>query len=351
MTTSTGEAPNPHLPVRPDWLARRPEAALEPELPIIDAHHHLWEKPENPYLLPELLQDIAGGHAIRATIYEECKSRYHVGGDALMRPLGEVEFAAAVGAEADRMPGVSTRVCAGIVGFADLRAGAAASPVLQAHVAAGGGRFRGVRHTSAWHPDPAAKGSSTMPEPGLLLEPGFREGFAHLAPLGLTFDAWMFHTQLAELRDLADAFPGTTIILNHVGGPLGIGPYASRHRHVFAEWSAAMRSLATFPNLHVKLGGFGMRLFGFRVHEQELPPSSEMLAAAWGPYIETCVAAFGAERCMFESNFPVDKGSCGYTELWNAFKRVTAGWAPAERANLFFGTAARVYGLSIPDAA
>lgn len=348
MTVSSHEIHNPHLPVRPDWLARREEAVLEPALPIIDAHHHLWERPGNPYLLPDLLRDIAGGHAIRATIYEECKSRYHADGDPLLRPLGEVEFAAAAGAEADRMPGTATRVCAGIVGFADLRAGAAVERVLQAQIAAGQGRFRGVRHTSAWHPDPAARGSAVLPQPGLLLDPGFRQGFACLAPLGLTFDAWMFHTQLAELCDLADAFPDTAIILNHIGGPLGIGPYAGRDRHVFAEWQAGMRSLAAFPNVHVKLGGLGMRLFGFRLHEQDLPPSSEDLAAAWRPHLEACITAFGAGRCMFESNFPVDKGSCSYTALWNAFKRVTAGCSAAERADLFFGTAARVYRLAVP---
>jgi L-fuconolactonase len=155
----------------------------------------------------------------------------------------------------------------------------------------------------------------------------------------------MYHTQLAELRDLADAFPDTRIVLNHVGGAIGIGPYAARRRHVFAAWSAAIRELSHCPNLHIKLGGLGMRLFGFGFHERDEPPDSATLAAAWRPYIETCVEAFGPQRCMFESNFPVDKASCGYTELWNAFKRITAAWSPSERAALFHDTAARFYRL------
>jgi predicted TIM-barrel fold metal-dependent hydrolase len=185
----------------------------------------------------------------------------------------------------------------GIVGHVDLRAGARAAALLEAHVAAGQGRFKGIRHSSAWHPDPAAKGSSTSPPPGLLLDADFRAGFACLAPLGLTFDAWMFHTQLAELRDLADAFPSTKIVLDHVGGPLNIGPYHARQPHVMREWRASMQALAALPNVHIKLGGFGMRLFNCDCYGQELPPSSEQLAAAWRPYIEWCVQVFGAGRC------------------------------------------------------
>ena len=331
--------PGPPLPVRPEWLALRPEPDLEPELPIVDPHHHLWEREGNPYLLPDLLADLGTGHKVEATVFIECKARYHQGGDPLLAPLGETEFAAACGAANDR------GAVAGIVGHVDLRAGARAEELLRAQIAAGAGRFRGIRHSSAWHPDPAAKGSSTSPPPGLLLAPDFRRGFACLAPLGLSFDAWMFHTQLAELRDLADAFPETTIVLDHVGGPLNIGPYAGRQGHVMREWRAAMRSLTEFPNMNVKLGGFGMRLFNCACYGQELPPSSEELAAAWRPYIETCVETFGASRCMFESNFPVDKGACSYVALWNAYKRVTAGCTAEERAALFAGTARRVYRL------
>jgi predicted TIM-barrel fold metal-dependent hydrolase len=343
MSGST--TPNPHLPVRPDWLALHEEPILEPDLPIIDPHHHLWDHPGNRYLLPDLLADLATGHNVVATVYEECRSFYRTEGDPLMRPVGEVEFAAGIGAACEGGRHGPWRVCAGIVGYADLRAGACVRAVLEAEIAAGQGRFRGVRNTSAWHADPAARGSSILPPRGLLADRGFREGFAQLAPLGLSFDAWMYHTQLDELADLAAAFPETTIVLNHVGGAIGIGPYAGRRDEVFAAWSASMHALARHPNIHVKVGGLGMRLFGFRVHEGALPPSSERLAEAWRPYVETCVAAFGPGRCMFESNFPVDKGTCGYAALWNAFKRITAGWPAADRTALFSGTAGRVYRL------
>jgi len=346
--STTAAAPVRHPTIRPDWLARNAEPALEPELPIVDAHHHLWDRPDDPYLLDDFLADAAGGHAVRASVFIECRTCYRSDGDPLFQPLGETEFVAMAAAHAAARPG-GTRVADGIVGFADLRAGAAIHPVLEAQIEAGAGRFRGIRQIAAWHPDPAARGSVAMPPPMLFLDPVFREGFAQLAPLGLSFDAWAYHTQLAELRDLADAFPETRIVLNHVGGAIGIGPYARRRRHVFAAWSAAIRELSHCPNLSVKLGGLGMRLFGFGLHEGELPPDSVRLAEAWRPYIETCVEAFGPERCMFESNFPVDKASCGYTVLWNAFKRITAGWPPHERAALFHDNAVRFYRLSDAD--
>ncbi len=332
------QAPSPHLAIRPEWLALRPEPALDPALPIIDPHHHLWERDGKPYHTPDLLQDIAeSGHNVVGTVFIECKARYRTEGDPLEAPLGETAFAAA---------SHSGPAALGIVGHVDLRAGARAAALLEAHVAAGQGRFKGIRHSSAWHPDPAAKGSSTSPPPGLLLDADFRAGFACLAPLGLTFDAWMFHTQLAELRDLADAFPSTKIVLDHVGGPLNIGPYHARQPHVMREWRASMQALAALPNVHIKLGGFGMRLFNCDCYGQELPPSSEQLAAAWRPYIEWCVQVFGAGRCMFESNFPVDKGACSYGALWNAYKRVTSGWSAEERTALFSGTATRFYSLA-----
>jgi predicted TIM-barrel fold metal-dependent hydrolase len=344
LITQVNHAPVRHPQIRPAWLALTREEALEPALPIIDAHHHLWGAPREPYLLDDFLADSKGGHDIRASVFIECDTHYREEGDALFRPLGEVEFVAQAARQAAARPG--PRVAAAIVGCADLTAGAAIRPVLEAQIAAGDGRFRGLRVISAWHPDPAARGSLATPPPMLLLEPAFREGFAQLAPLGLSFDAWMYHTQLAELRDLADAFPDTPIVLNHLGGTIGIGPYADRGRHVRAAWSAALRDLSHCPNLHLKIGGLGMRLFGFGAHEQPRPPSSEALAEQWRPMVEIAVEAFGARRCMFESNFPVDKAGIGYTTLWNAFKRITARWSAAERAALFHDTAARFYRIA-----
>jgi len=339
-------APPAHLQARPEWLALRQEEILEPELPIVDPHHHLVDRANTGrYLLPELLADTGTGHNITATVYLEWLSMYRADGSPEMRPVGEVEFANGVAAVAASGTYGATKVCAGIVAYADLMLGYRVEPVLEAMIAAGGGRFRGIRYITASHPDEAARGSSINRPAGLLREPKLREGLARLAPLGLSFDAWMYFTQLGELTELARAFPETPIVLDHVGGPIGIGPYAGKRDEVFAEWRRSIRELAPCQNVHVKLGGLGMRLFGFDVHTGALPPSSEQLATLWRPYIETCIEAFGAERAMFESNFPVDKGSGSYHAFWNAFKRIAAGCSAAEKTALFSGTASRFYRL------
>jgi predicted TIM-barrel fold metal-dependent hydrolase len=345
-SASTGTATSLHLPIRQGWLDRRREEIIEPELPIVDPHHHLVDRPETGcYLLPELLADLGSGHNITATVYLEWLSMYRAAGPAELRPVGEIDFANGVAAMSASGTYGKPRVCAGIVGYADLARGAAVEQVLEAMIAAGGGRFRGIRFITATDPDQAAWGSLVSRPTGLLMDRQVREGFARLAPLDLSFDAWMYHTQLGELVDLARAFPETPIVLDHVGGAIGLGRYAGKRDAVFAEWSGNIRQLAACPNVHIKLGGLGMRMFGFTVHTGELPPSSEELAAAWWPYIETCVAAFGPERAMFESNFPVDKGSCGYAALWNAFKRITSGCSAAEKQALFSGTATKFYRL------
>ena len=339
-------APTPHPAVRPEWLALRQEEILDPLLPIVDPHHHLVDRANTGrYLLPELLADSGSGHNVTATVYLEWLSMYRAGGPIGMRPVGEVEFANGVAAMAASGSYGTTQVCAGIVGYADLMLGAQVEPVLEAMMMAGGGRFRGIRYISASHPDEAARGSSVNRPAGLLMNGKVREGFARLHPLGLSFDAFMYHTQLGELADLARAFPETPIVLDHVGGPIGIGPYAGRRDEVFTGWKKSIEELAACPNVHVKLGGLGMRLFGFGVHEAALPPGSDELARLWRPYIETCIEAFGPERSMFESNFPVDKGSGSYHVFWNAFKRLAAGCSAADKAALFAGTARRFYRL------
>ncbi len=322
------------------------EDIIDPALPIVDPHHHLWDRQGNRYLLFDLLRDIDSGHNIRATVAVEAMAMYRRDGAEEMRPVGETEFlngAAAMSASGEYG---TCRVCAGIVGHADLLLGKRVMPVLEAQIRAGGGRFRGVRFINAWHPDPTARASLANPPPHVLSDANFRSGFAQLVPLGLSFDAWMYHTQLPELVELAHDFPETPIIVNHVGGAIGIGPYAGKRDAVFAEWSASMRELARCPNVHVKLGGLGMRLFGFDVASRARPPTSEELAQCWRPYIDACIEAFGAGRCMFESNFPVDKGSCSYAVLWNAFKRIAIAASPAEKQWLFSGTASKVYRLS-----
>ncbi len=344
MTTPPA-TPSRHLPVRPDWLDLRHEDIIEPGLPIIDPHHHLWDRPGNRYLLPDLLADVGSGHDIRATIFLECREMYRADGPPELRSLGETEFVTGVAAMSASGKYGPTRCCAGIIGNVDLRIGARARELLEKHIVASGGRFRGIRNNSTWHADPGLSIFTGGAPAGLLLDPGWRAGFATLAPLGLSFDAWMFHPQLGELLDLARAFPDTKIVLNHVGGAVAIGPYAGKRDAAFAEWSGHISALGVCPNIHVKLGGLGMRLGGFDFAERAQPPSSTDLAEAWRPYIETCIAAFGPERSMFESNFPVDKGMCSYPVMWNAFKRLASGCSSDEKNAMFSGTAQRVYRL------
>jgi predicted TIM-barrel fold metal-dependent hydrolase len=336
------------LAVRPDWLDKRREAALEPDLPIVDPHHHLIDRPESGrYLLPDLLADIDSGHNVVATVYLEWLSMYRADGPAELRPVGEIEFANGVAAMSASGGYGTARVCAGIVGHADLSLGSRVAKVLEAMVASGGGRFRGIRFISASDPDQGQWGAAVGRPQGMLLDRRVREGFAELAPLGLSFDAFMYHPQLGDLVDLAHAYPATPIVLNHVGAPIGLGRYKGKRDAVFADWSARIHELAGCPNVHVKLGGLGMRMFGFDLHEGTLPPSSEQLAAAWRPYVETCISAFGPHRAMFESNFPVDKGSYGYGVFWNACKRLAQGASASEKADLFHGAASRFYRLGI----
>jgi predicted TIM-barrel fold metal-dependent hydrolase len=343
MSTHIGSPFRRHIQVRPEWLAKRWEDIIEPELPIIDPHHHLWDHPGDSYLLPEMLADFASGHNIVATVYTEAKSMYRQGGDPAMQPVGETEFVNGVAAMSASGNYGPMRACAKIIGFADLRLGSAVKRVLEAHVAAAGGRFAGVRHHSLYHADLAYQGVALNAEEGLLGNARFREGFRCLAPLGLSYDAWLYHEQIPELEDLAKASPETTIVINHIGNPGGTGPYESRRDEVFAEWSKNMRAIARCPNVNIKIGGFGMRRYGYKFHEGLVPASSEEMAKAWQRYIDATIEIFGPQRCMFESNFPVDKGMFGYPILWNAFKRASAKYSPGERAALFLETAARVY--------
>ena len=333
------------------WLSGRPaEAALEPELPIIDPHHHFWDTPQlGRYLLSDLRTDIGGGHNIVATVFLECRAMYRKGGPAEMAPVGEVEFVNGIAAMSASGTYGPCRVAEGIVGHADLTLGARVREVLEAQIAAGGGRFRGIRYGVSHDASEAiSRFISRFVPPHIVRDATFREGFSQLAKLGLSFESWQYHPQLADAIDLARAFPDTTMILNHVGGVLGVGPYAGRRQEIRAAWQADIAALAKCPNVNVKLGGIGMTSFGFDFHERARPPSSEELAEAWRQYIEPCIEAFGPSRCMFESNFPPDKQSGGYTELWNAFKRITAGASAADKAMLYGGTAARVYRLTPP---
>ena len=344
-TTQAGHSP--YLPVREEWLALTQEEIIDPGLPIIDPHHHLWDRDGWRYMPHDLLADVGSGHSIIATVFVQARAFHKADGPEAMRPIGETEFvngAAAMGASGLYGPG---RICAGIVGHADLRLGDGVTKVLEAHVRAGGDRFRGIRHIVAWDNDPLLLNPGNPAPAGLLADTKFREGFARLAPMDMTFEGWLYHPQIPELTDLARAFPGTQIVLNHVGGPIGIGRFAGKHAEVFPGWAASIKELAACPNVSVKLGGLGMRVNGFGFETQAKPPGSDALAAAWKPYIETCIEAFGTGRSMFESNFPVDKGSYSYPVFWNACKKLAAGASASEKADLFVGTASRFYRLGL----
>ncbi|HTO51282.1 MAG TPA: amidohydrolase family protein [Burkholderiales bacterium] len=331
-----------HVHLNPAWLAKYSEDVLEPALPIVDPHHHLWDR-EGGYLLDQLLADTGSGHNVVATVFAQCGYAYRSAGPDELKSLGETEFAAGVARESERRK-TKTRAVAGIVGAVDLALGDKAGDVLRAHIEAGGGRFKGIRHITARH---EAFNASLLGRPPArqMADATFRKGFAQLGKLGLSFDAWLYHPQIPELTDLARAFPSIPIVLNHVGAPLGVGPYQGKRDLAFREWHQAMKGLATCPNVRVKLGGLGMAIIGFDYHKEQRPPSSERLAADWRPLMETSIELFGANRCMFESNFPVDKGMFSYPVMWNAFKRIASRASTAEKAALFHDTAASFYRL------
>jgi predicted TIM-barrel fold metal-dependent hydrolase len=325
-----------------EWLGKLTEEILEPDLPIVDPHHHLWDHPGSRYLLDELLADVGSGHNVVATVFIQCGSGYRTGGPEEMRAIGESEFVRAIAEAGDRRGG-KTKICAGIVSFADLRL-PNVDAVLEGQIVAAGGRFRGIRHIAAH--DPAIIGASSyVPPAGLMNDPDFHRGLKRLPAHGLTFEAWIYHPQIKTLTEVARECPEVKIVLNHFGGPLGVGPY--KRNEVFPTWRADIKALAACPNVYVKLGGLAMIVNAFDFHAEPLPPSSGEMARAWRPYVEACIEAFGADRCMFESNFPVDKGACSYPVLFNAFKRLTAGASASEKADLFAGTAARFYRLAV----
>lgn len=329
--------------LRPAWLALRQEEILDPQLPIIDAHHHLWEHPGAPYLAGEMVEDLRSGHNVVATVYVESDTGFRTFGPEHLRPVGETEFAVAEAEDAARLWDVGS-LCAAIVGPVSLALGAAVRPVLEAHLEAGRGRFRGVRDLKThWDGDPVVHRVDSRP--GLLGSPEAAEAAAVLVEMGLSLDAFCYHTQLADVLSLARAFPDLRIVVNHVGTPVRIGRYGGRCEEVFSQWRSGMEALRGQENVSLKFGGLGMRFGGFGFDRLDIPPSSEDLARAWRPYFEVSVDAFGPCRCMFESNFPVDKTSFSYAVLWNAFKRLSRDFTADERAHLLSRTAGHFYAI------
>jgi predicted TIM-barrel fold metal-dependent hydrolase len=331
---------------REAWLALTPEDPIDADLAICDAHHHLWDRPNDRYLIDDFLKDVSGGHRIVRTVFIECRAMYRNSGPEEMRPVGETEFVQGVADQVAREQSGKMDVASGIVGYADLTLGARVEPILEAHIAASKNRFRGIRHITTWDANPAEIMATQNAPKGLLMTPKFREGFACLHKYGLSFDAWLYYPQLMDLVDLAKAFPDTTIIMNHTGGVLGIGPYAGKRDEVLRDWKRGVAALADCPNVAMKLGGLGMPRTGFGWYQMAAPPTSSELAKTMAPYYNWCIEQFGVDRCMFESNFPVDKISYSYTVMWNAFKLMSKDFSPRERNALFHDTAVKVYRLT-----
>ena len=331
------------------WLAQIVEEPLEPDLPICDPHHHLWDypesHPESRYLLDELLADLNTGHCLVSTVFVECNAMFNADLPEHLAPVGETEFVQGIAAMSSSGMYGDCRVASGIVSYADLCRGEEVRQVLEAHLRASPNRFKGIRHAASWHSSPDIKNSHANPNEHMLLSDNFLAGFAVLADMGLSFDCWCYHTQLQDVASLAKQVPEGTIILDHFGGPLGIGPYEGQQDAVFQAWRDSIEQLQALPNVYFKLGGINMKLNGFDWHKRDLPPTSDELVDKTAAYYEHCINTFGVERCMFESNFPVDRESVSYGVLWNAFKKMTASLTCAERAALFHDTATRVYRL------
>ncbi|MBT3897656.1 MAG: amidohydrolase family protein [Gammaproteobacteria bacterium] len=337
MAANTGQT-------RPDdiWLTTLQEEVLEPALPIIDPHHHLWVRSGYTYLMPELAADLESGHNIIATVFAECHSMYRKEGPKAERSLGETEFVRGQAAMSASGTFGRAGACDVMFGNVDLTLGSAVEPIIEQHIAASGGRFRGVRISSGWHAD--EKVGNVTEQPNLLIDPRVSEAAAVLSRMGLSLDCWLYHPQLDEVAQLADAHPALTIILNHVGSPILGGPYRGKSEEVFKDWKAAIIQISRRQNVFVKLGALPIRMPSFG-GDRSVPPGSEEVAAAWRPWMETCIEAFGPTRSMYESNFPVQKRWCSYQVCWNAFKRISASASASEKADLFAGAAARAYRL------
>lgn len=340
------------------------EDILEPDLAIIDPHHHLWDlRPLVPmfpeprhvfietiagapyYAFDQLHADLTTGHNIVGTVFMECGAFYRADAEDAFKPVGEVEFVNGVAAQSASGLYGKLRACAAIVGHADMLLGDGAAPVLERLIAAGGGRFRGIRHSAAWDSEPATLGPPFHAREGLLASDEFQKGFAHLGAYGLTFDAWVLEPQLSDVIALAHKFPHQPIVLNHCGTPLNIGAYRGKLPEHFDRWRKAIHQLSECPNVSVKLGGLAMAFCGMPEDGPAKGTASQALAELWRPYIESCIEAFGPAPAMFESNYPVDRWGATYPVLWNAFKRITAGASADDKRALYAGSAASFYGI------
>ena len=333
------------------WLDQISEEIIDQDIEIVDPHHHLWPGPprtegakaENRYLLEDLWKDTESGHKISKTVFVECGQGYYESGPDAMKPVGETKFVYEVAEEAKLDK--SKAQIEGIVGHADMMLGSSAREVLEAHVEEGKGRFKGIRHGASWDESEEIRNSHSIPIRHIYLDSKFQQGIEQLDALNLTLDAWNYHKQIKELTELAKCFPNLKIVQKHFGGPLGIGPYKNKQEEVFSEWKDSISELAERENVYMKLGGLAMPINGWGWHKRELPATSDELVEKHGKYYLHAINSFGVKRCMFESNFPVDKRSISYPILWNGFKRVVRDYSLEEKEFLFSKAAAEFYSL------
>ena len=334
-----------------EWLDQVTEKIVDQDLEIIDPHHHLWPgtpgtdgvSAENRYLLEDLWNDTQSGHNVVKTVFVECGQGYYESGSEAMKPVGETKFVVEVAEEAKQ--DVSKAQIEGIVGHADMMLGESTREVLEAHLEEGQGRFKGIRHGASWDESDEIRNSHSNPIQSIYLDDEFQKGIEQLDALNFTLDAWNYHKQIKELTELAKCFPNLKIVQNHFGGPLGIGPYAGRREDVFSVWQESIAELAERDNVFIKIGGLAMPINGWGWHKRELPANSDELIESHGRYYLHAIKCFGVERCMFESNFPVDKRSISYPILWNGFKKIVEDFSTEEKEYLFYKTAAEFYSL------
>ncbi|MEZ5375893.1 MAG: amidohydrolase family protein [Acidimicrobiales bacterium] len=331
-------------PGSPEWFALAVEDVVDTDRAIVDPHHHLWPPDGSlPYSLDDLHADTGDGHHIEATVFIECRASYRSDGPEHLRSVGETEFVAENAAESRRRTGQSPIV--GIVANADLRLGDQLDEVLDAHAEAGGELFKGIRHAGASDPEPEKLRIAGRAPAGLYDDPDFRAGVARLGERGLTYDTWHYHHQNSDFARLATAVPTTTMVLDHFGTPLGVGRFEGKREEIFAAWKDDIAAIAEQPNVVAKLGGLAMPDNGFGWHDRDRPPSSDELVEAQARYYQHTIECFGPARCMFESNFPVDRFSISYRNFWNAAKKIAAEYSEADQDAMFRGTAKRIYRL------
>jgi L-fuconolactonase len=325
-----------------EWVERTQEDIIEPELPIIDAHHHLWVRGGHRYLLPEFVDDVATGHNIVGTVFAECHSMYRKDGPEELKSLGETEFVTGCAAMGDSGTFGDTKYCQGFISNVDLMLGDQTKAIFEQHIERSAGRFKGIRYTTAW--DKHDKIPSPSSTEHLLLDSNVLAGAKVMAELGLTLDCWVYHPQLDDVAQLAAAVPNLTIVLNHTGVPILGGPYREKHEEVHRDWLAGIKKVSANPNVFIKVGAFPIRKSGDGI-DRSLPPTSIEIAEVWKPWMQECIEVFGPSRSIFESNFPVQKLFASYHVTWNAFKRIAVDASDDEKRWLFHDAAIAAYRL------